>query len=161
MIVGDTGIAASRVRKACPFEHTCTPGNLISSSCPSNCVGMRSRSRGHVWNFGMTVTQASSGHAALRATAPGDLEEELPPGGPPVVGAGDDLPRLDDLDALLVAVLVRRIGGRQLNLDLARTARVVGLDGAEVAERVPRALLDQLTRPRGRDLPLAEAAEAL
>src|SRR5438105_11816928 len=113
---------------------------------------MRSRSRGHVWNFGMTVTQASSGHAALRATAPGDLEEELPPGGPPVVGAGDDLPRLDDLDARLAAVLVRRVGGRQVDLDLARLARVVRRDGAEVRERLPRSLLDQLPRPLRRDL---------
>src|SRR5438128_9160802 len=58
-------------------------------------------------------------------------EEELAPGGPPVVGAGDNLPRLDDLDALLVAVLVRRVGRRQLDLDLTGMARVVGLDGAE------------------------------
>src|SRR5919198_1276812 len=104
--------------------------------------------------------QGSSGLATGRATVR-DSEEELPPGGPPVVGAGDDLPRLDDLDALLVAVLVRRVGTRQLDLDLARTARVVRLDGTEIAERLPRALLDQLPRPLRRDLPRAEAAEPL
>src|SRR5438105_10849727 len=107
----------------------------------------------------MTVTQASSGHAALRATAHGDLEEELPPGGPPIVGAGDDLPRVDDLDARLAAVLVRRVGGRQVDLDLARTARVVRLHGAQVAERLPRALLDQLPCPQRRDLARAVATE--
>src|SRR5919197_3625467 len=89
----------------------------------------------------------------------GDSEEKLPPGGPPVVGAGDDLPRVDDLDARLAAVLVRRVGGRQVDLDLAGAAWVVRFDSAEVTERLARALLDQLPRPLRRDLARAVATE--
>src|SRR5207248_4398991 len=92
---------------------------------------------------------------------PRGLEEEPSPGGPPVVGAADDLPRLDELDAVLAAVLLGRVRRRQLDLDLARAARVVRGHRREVAERLLGAGLDQLPRAPGRDLAGAVAARAL
>src|SRR5919197_2337135 len=71
------------------------------------------------------------------------LEEELPPGRPPVVAAGDDRPRVDDLDALAVAELRHRPGPLELDLDLARLPRVVRRDCLQLRERLLRAGLNE------------------
>src|SRR5205823_10619119 len=91
----------------------------------------------------------------------GGSEEELPPGRPPVVGARDELSRVDDLDARLVLVLSEGGRGVELDTDLARPPRVIGLDRMEVGEGVSRRLLDQLPRAQRRDVARGEPAEAL
>src|SRR5919197_2807243 len=88
------------------------------------------------------------------------LEEELPPGRPPVVAAGDDRPRIDDLDALAVAELRHRPGPLELDLDLARLARVVRLDGLQVRERLLRAGLNQFAGALRLEHPRAEDEDA-
>src|SRR5581483_3604857 len=86
-------------------------------------------------------------------------EEELRPGEPPVVAAGDDRARAGDLDVPAVAILLEPVGRRELDLDLARPARIVGLDCRDVLQRLSRALLDQIARTRRREVARAEAAE--
>src|SRR5215218_2969178 len=88
------------------------------------------------------------------------LEEELPPGRPPVVGTRDDLARLGDLDARPVAVLLDGVGSIEVDGDRRGTPRVERRDGLQVAERPPRAVLDQLPRPRSGQLPRAEARKS-
>ena len=58
------------------------------------------------------------------------LEEELPPRIPPVVGPGDDHAVAHPLDALPVAERIRSARVLVLDLDLARVAGQVRLDGA-------------------------------
>src|SRR5207248_6293118 len=84
------------------------------------------------------------------------LEEELTPRRPPIVPSRDDLPRLRDLDAGAVPVLLDVVRGVEVDGDLRRRARVVRCDGPQVGERALRAGLDQLTRPRRRVLTRAE-----
>src|SRR5207245_225509 len=88
------------------------------------------------------------------------LEEELAPGAPPVAGVRDDRAVVEALDAVPMAQRVRRLGVLVLDADLGRPPGVIRLHRAQVGERLPGAVLDQLPRPRGRDHPRARLAEA-
>src|SRR5436190_16221230 len=89
------------------------------------------------------------------------LEEKLAPRRPPVVGARNDRPRVDDLDAGAVAELRDRVGPLVLDLDLAGLAGVVRRHGIQVPERLFGAGLDCLTRARGHEAACALDARAL
>src|SRR5205823_6673249 len=89
------------------------------------------------------------------------LEEELPPGGPPVVAARDDRARVNQLDARPEAELRRRDRGLELDPDLGRLTRVVWLDRLQVRDRLLRARLDQLPCAGGRKHPRAQRRETL
>src|SRR5438067_2832042 len=89
----------------------------------------------------------------------GLLEEELLPGGPPVVGAGDDRAVVDALDAVAEAEPVRRRRVLVLDRDLAGPTRVVRRDRAQIAQRLLGALLDQRPGAHGRDLAGAVGGE--
>src|SRR4051812_19587234 len=104
-----------------------------------------------------TASSEEISSASSRASATGS-EEELLPRRPPVVGARDDRAVVDQLDAVAVAELRDGVGPLVLDLDLARLARVVGLDGVQVAERLLGAGLDCFTRARGHEVARAEDA---
>src|SRR5207247_4544411 len=65
--------------------------------------------------------------------------------------------RLDSGLTGVSLVLARRL---ELDLDRAGLPRIVGRDGAQIAERLPCSRLDQLPGAHGRDLPSARRAEA-
>src|SRR5262249_46237502 len=65
------------------------------------------------------------------------------------------------LDALAVHVLLHPERGEELDRDLARLARIVGLDRGEMRERLLGAGLDQLARLLRRLHTRAHRAEAL
>src|SRR5947209_14377474 len=90
-----------------------------------------------------------------------ESEEELPPGGPPVLRPGRDLAGARDLDAGPVVVLLHVIRGVEVDEDLAGRARVVWAHRREVGQRTPRGVLDQLPGASRGELARAEAAEAL
>src|SRR3954452_10266306 len=100
-----------------------------------------------------TASAAEISSASSRASVTAASEEELLPRRPPVVGAGDDRARVDELDAVAVAELRDRVGPLVLDLDLTWLARVVRLDSVQVAERVLGAGLDCFTRARGNEVP--------
>src|SRR5437773_2177977 len=89
------------------------------------------------------------------------LEEELSPRRPPVVGAGDDRSRVEELDPGAVADLRGRLRPLVLDLDLARLTGVVRSDGRQIRERLLRTCLNELTRPRRRDHPRARDTSPL
>src|SRR5207244_5672286 len=89
------------------------------------------------------------------------LKEELAPSRPPVFRARRDLPRLGDLDALTVAVLLDVVRRIEVHGDLAGMTGVVGGHGTQIAQRLLRACLDQLARLRRRILPRAEPTHSL
>src|SRR4249919_1952052 len=97
---------------------------------------------------GLGTTIAPRRRATFHQTLLALDEEELLPRRPPVVGAGDDRPVVDQLDAMLVPQLLRRACRLVLHLDLARLARVVRRHGLEIRQCRLGAFLDQLARPR-------------
>src|SRR5918996_2415755 len=90
----------------------------------------------------------------------GRLEEELAPGGPPVLGAGGDRDAVDDLDAVAVAVTVDEARVGEDGLDLARLARVVGWHAVALLDGLLRTCLDELPRSHRRQVPGARAPQA-
>src|SRR4249920_236969 len=102
----------------------------------------------------------SSTCRSRRAGSAVALEEELLPGGEPVLRARDDGQRRGDLDAVAEAEPVGQIGRRERDLDLARRPRVVRSDAVALRDRLLRARLDERTGSRGRHVSRAEAAEA-
>src|SRR5579862_3372428 len=102
---------------------------------------------------------ASSIAVHYAGPAAADSEEEVRPGPPPVVAAGDDRARAGHFDVLAVPVLLESVGRRELHLDLAWLAGVVWLDGREILQRLLRTCLDQLARAHRRQVPRAEAPE--
>src|SRR5205823_5819799 len=88
-------------------------------------------------------------------------EVELRPGRPPVVGPRHERMRVELLDPLPVPVLDEPRRRMELDLDLARPARVVRLHRVEILERPLRTLLDQLASLERRHLPRARLAQAL
>ena len=91
----------------------------------------------------------------------GALEVELAPRRPPVVGPRDDRSPVEHLDAGPVVIALYLVRPRVLDLDLARLARVVGLDLREILERALGAVLDELPRAGGREIARAEPAQPL
>src|SRR5262249_47646893 len=115
----------------------------------------RARSRGSGSKPGDPAVMESPS-AATRITR---LEEELLPGSPPVVPARYDPAVARLLHPRLPPLAIELARVRELDLDLARPARVVRSDGLRVSERPLRRLLDELARAKRRDLTSARRAD--